>query len=543
MRLGELLGLLPQDRIDELCLHLVPGGEEVLKHMRSHAVESLLRDSGFIEHKLFAHHPPVLALLRDLLEARDHRAPIEALRTVTMETTQQWADRVAAGSLAARYETFRIYRRILAAAWENDLKIDSSEHSLLALLRKELGMSVIEHFLISHHPDIQPYWRTDDCFDRELVELLNQAIIFRVGDEVVIPDEFVPRVQRALGFYISRGAAIRLLGYVSNEDLKHALETYDVKKSGDKSDRIERIIVDMVPIPDVLNSASNSELRDIARKVGASVAGDKEELVRRLIEHFEAGLDLRTVEESKAEEHIVVEPKELSEPAFRKLFTALSSHQLYELCSRHELRQSGTKEIRVSTLWESCYCERTFLKSLTNPVLSELCGEHQLDSGGSKDAMIERLLVHHRVEVESGSGVSEARKPSRNDLQAVADLLPGLLRVESRPAELRGGTPSVEGNVQMPYTTYSPEAEKVMTAIYERNLLLDFDWSEWKQDAQRFLDPKVVATASLDEVQRLLTLHVRTERLSEGHFAQMITAGHISALLRRLGELAEEGPA
>ena len=131
------------------------------------------------------------------------------------------------------------------------------------------------------------------------------------------------------------------------------------------------------------------------------------------------------------------------------------------------------------------------------------------------------------------------REPTREDLQAVAALLPELLKVEANPAETRGGERRADGTLQMPYNVYADAADRVHHAIYKHHLLLDgFDWTAWQGEAQAFMDPQRVATASLEEVRRLLTLHVRAERFNDGHFAKMIREGHIAALLRRLGELA-----
>ncbi len=372
-------------------MRLVPGANEVEPTMRSTAVESVLRDSGFVEQRLFQHKPPVLALLRELLEARNHRAPIEALRPSVMEQVELWCSHVEAGELASRKENFRIYRRLLAAAWGSDLQIDASERTLLGLLRREIGMEVVEHFLISHHSEIQPYWRDGDVFERCLQALLDDGVLFRVADDVLIPEEFVHRVQRALGLQISRGAALRLLDHMSNENLKAALERYEIRTSGDKAQRIARLINELVPMTEVLAATGIFELRDIARETGAAVTGSKAELAARLLAHFEDGKDLATDDASGPE---VVEPKSLAKPRFHKLLTPLTGHQLEVLCRRHDLHHTGTKDHRIETLWESPFAEQTLLRALRNPDLVELCREHGLDSSGGKDTMVERLLKH-----------------------------------------------------------------------------------------------------------------------------------------------------
>jgi Family of unknown function (DUF6508) len=52
-------------------------------------------------------------------------------------------------------------------------------------------------------------------------------------------------------------------------------------------------------------------------------------------------------------------------------------------------------------------------------------------------------------------------------------------------------------------------------------------------------DPALLAQADLLTLRKLLTAHVRQDRFIEGHLAQMLENGHISAILRRLRELRD----
>jgi hypothetical protein len=62
-----------------------------------------------------------------------------------------------------------------------------------------------------------------------------------------------------------------------------------------------------------------------------------------------------------------------------------------------------------------------------------------------------------------------------------------------------------------------------------------FDWTEWQQSAQEFVNsPKKVERADTATIQKLFTTHVRKDRFCEGHLASMFENGHIVALLRRL---------
>ena len=129
----------------------------------------------------------------------------------------------------------------------------------------------------------------------------------------------------------------------------------------------------------------------------------------------------------------------------------------------------------------------------------------------STQQLYKRPLLRHRApEAIFAQVIEDTTTASKGDdvitiadLEAVAAHIPELLRVEGSPAVERGGDRLPDGAIQMPY-----------------------------------LDPEKVATASLEDVRRLLTLHMRKERFCEGHMAEMIRSGHIVALLRRLDSLA-----
>lgn len=152
--------------------------------------------------------------------------------------------------------------------------------------------------------------------------------------------------------------------------------------------------------------------------------------------------------------------------------------------------------------------------------------------------VLERILHEERAAMPRGSD-TENREPTLADLATVAAMVAEIEAITTRPAEWRGGEREADGSVQMPFVTYAPAAERLLRAIYEHNLIVTFDWTSWQAEAQRFLDPAAANTASVEEVRRLLTLHIRKERFVEGHFAAMISNGHIGVLLRRLQTLIE----
>lgn len=82
---------------------------------------------------------------------------------------------------------------------------------------------------------------------------------------------------------------------------------------------------------------------------------------------------------------------------------------------------------------------------------------------------------------------------------------------------------------------------RLRNALDEHGIvMLGFDWMAWREGAQRFATTEAIATATLDEVQRLVTLHVRQDRFVEGHFANEVQRGTFGALLRRMAVLAAQ---
>jgi len=88
------------------------------------------------------------------------------------------------------------------------------------------------------------------------------------------------------------------------------------------------------------------------------------------------------------------------------------------------------------------------------------------------------------------------------------------------------------------YFSYSPEVDDLIRTLYEQNFLLPFDWTRWKEEAQRYRSgPGALETADLLTLRKLLTTHVRADRFVEGHLASVLETGHVTAVLRRLKQI------
>ncbi len=392
MRLGQLIGELDSRELEEVAHRVIPGAAELPNHLWPHNLESILRDTGEVEQTVNARRPPVLATLIYLLETEGHSAGTADLAEPVMALTKKWCRQVSRGELLGRDGQCRIYRRVLTAAWQSDLELDSSETALLGLLRKELGMTRVEHFLLAHHRDIQPFWRHGDPLSWTLDALRKRGILYARGEDIVLPEELVPHVRRALGVEMSRAPAARLYGNLSRADLRAALADLHLRVAGSKSEQVQRLVDNLAPASSVVSQVGIFSLRKLARHVRCRTSGSKEELVFRLTSHFDAGLDLAEAPADEPEPE--PEEKALDDESFFALFGLLTGRQLETLCIRFGLRHSGPKRKKLGYLRSSRFAESTLLRKLRNPELIYMLGRCELDKGGRKAQRADRLVAH-----------------------------------------------------------------------------------------------------------------------------------------------------
>lgn len=129
-----------------------------------------------------------------------------------------------------------------------------------------------------------------------------------------------------------------------------------------------------------------------------------------------------------------------------------------------------------------------------------------------------------------------SRLPEREEIAGLVAFLPRLYAPGFAPVERwNGGTRDESGIWTLPWSEYSPVVTEFFT------LAAADCWSDFEYDpeaAYRMLrTPGLVETASLEQIKTMLTFCRRGERFSDGHWADMIEAGHIRRLLTRLERL------
>ena len=93
----------------------------------------------------------------------------------------------------------------------------------------------------------------------------------------------------------------------------------------------------------------------------------------------------------------------------------------------------------------------------------------------------------------------------------------------------------------VPFCSLSPRASEFIGAIYDAGWCVPFDWGAWRDEAYRYVeDPAVLADADVSVITKLLTAHVRADRFTDEHLADMAERGHLKAILGRIRVLRDE---
>ena len=153
------------------------------------------------------------------------------------------------------------------------------------------------------------------------------------------------------------------------------------------------MIASFVDPRDVLATMHIWSLQELCAQTGDRKGGTKEELVARLVERHDQGLD--QVAPESLEQQPEVEAKVLSHEDFGELFGTLKSAELAAILGKlRELRQTGSKQRRVNTLWESDLAEATLLSKLRSTDVANVLDRVGERRNGSKEERIERLIGH-----------------------------------------------------------------------------------------------------------------------------------------------------
>jgi hypothetical protein len=392
MRLAPLLAAMSEDDLHRLAIEHDCADDKIGRSQLCGFLEGTIRSFHFVSTFLINRQPPAFSILSLLLDAPGYESPLDGFRERVIAETERIKALLDSGDLLSRDDGLRLYRSALAEARRNDRDINESEAGLLAALRREANIFLVEHFLIGHHRDLREFWDRPDCFEHEQQALRSSGLLFERESRVLLPEDLTPALHRSLGIDMPTEASRRLLGFISSSELGNALESLGSHTSGSKAVRLERVLTERLPTGEILRKVALATLRDICRESGASVSGNKDELIERIITHFAQGRDQVEEEIAEPPKH---EPRRLDEARFKLLFGCLQHQELSDILRRFaELRQSGSKEIRIATLWSAHLSEETLLSQLMNRDLEEILYRLDLRLSGSKSERIARIISH-----------------------------------------------------------------------------------------------------------------------------------------------------
>lgn len=401
MRLSELLAVQDEDTLKRLAdEHLAPGEGDNRVDLCLN-LEAVLRSPKHIRGTVYNRKPPCFWILQAALES-ECVLPITELRQRSSAATMRISAAVTSGDIVADRKETHLYRRVLAEAWRSDLELDASEVALLGVLRQELGLRNVDHFLIEHHSELRQLWDTDHAFLDVLNGLRSSGIVHVVDATLIVPRDIVGVVRQVLGLEASTQSSKRLFEQLNSAVLAEALERMGLRTSGTKAERIERLVSAFAQPTVVLELLPLADLRDLCGRLLVKTSGTKESLVDRIATHYALSEDLR-VGTSATDPPPPPERRSLDLHGFISLFSSLRGQDLSDiLASIDATRVTGTKEHLVQLLADSPFCESTLLMKLDGKQLESAVRRHALKPAGSKTERIDRLVAHFLAQSASG---------------------------------------------------------------------------------------------------------------------------------------------
>ena len=132
--------------------------------------------------------------------------------------------------------------------------------------------------------------------------------------------------------------------------------------------------------------------------------------------------------------------------------------------------------------------------------------------------------------------MKQSRIPTLDEIETLTAYLPRLYAEGFSPVDHWYASEKLkDGSFTLPYPKYNPLVEEFFRHV-SGDGWLDYEYNP-ERAHQMLQDEKFIKTASLPQIQTMLTFCVRGERFSDGHWEEMIEKGYIRRLLDRLNEI------
>src|SRR5690625_1001139 len=404
MKLKELLNQYPEEALDQIARDNVDAIANVRlpRSVLEREIAATLSSFSYVAETMAASHPPTYVFIKLIMESPEHSVAAYGFKEAVLHRTDKFTEQAASQSASkAADEARHLYRSALKAAWEFDNRITASEANLLETLRTELGITMREHLLLEHHPDVRPVWDSPRAYETARNYLLAKGLILTHGNHFVLPEEVAAQIRKYWGVEMHDATYKRLLSRLTIGNLRAILETHSLALSGSKAERIDRIVTGMVSPSDALDVLTINELKDFSRSLRLPVSLAKSELISQLIAGFDQPSDQLSMPATTGADDAVTSPgRQLEEEAFHELLSRLTGSQLHEVLDGLGLARSGRKDARVARLVQSHFSEAQVLSQLRRRELSAISERLGLPISGLKDDLVERIIAAAARETE-----------------------------------------------------------------------------------------------------------------------------------------------
>ncbi|MBT8507823.1 hypothetical protein AZH53_05250 [Methanomicrobiaceae archaeon CYW5] len=87
-----------------------------------------------------------------------------------------------------------------------------------------------------------------------------------------------------------------------------------------------------------------------------------------------------------------------------------------------------------------------------------------------------------------------------------------------------------------------PPINTFVRHLYNNNWLINTRWQGWADEATAYFEqPSLLTLADTQSLRRILTVHVRIDRMMPGEIADLIRRGYMLSILNRISEIYETG--
>lgn len=215
-------------------------------------------------------------------------------------------ENLSGNGLLRKIHNFEFFRFVLEAAWENNNSISRDEKNLIEKIRVRLHISEREYRLVEaslhQFPKAGNEVHQRDEIDqvRRYLQESGLLLTFRNsdGDDCdVIPEEMIPALRKALGIEIRQYGYRQLLGYKMVRKIGYLMEVLQKSEvavvGNPKLPELQELCAEHVS-PRVLlggltpkDGLEKGELEKWCRELALQVSGTKDELITRVIDHYD----------------------------------------------------------------------------------------------------------------------------------------------------------------------------------------------------------------------------------------------------------------